>query len=61
MSTDHHNGRWRKSTRSDSSTACVELHGDLQAVRDSKNPAGPTLAGGTTAMITALLGWAQAC
>jgi hypothetical protein len=34
--------RWRKSSRSGSTTNCVELAG-TGAVRDSKNPAGPTL------------------
>jgi len=35
--------RWRKSGRSTGTDTCVELNGDLDAVRDSKNPAGPTL------------------
>jgi Domain of unknown function (DUF397) len=35
--------RWRKSSRSGSQTNCVEL-ANTGAVRDSKNPAGPTLA-----------------
>jgi hypothetical protein len=34
--------RWRKSTRSGDQGDCVEL-GHTGAVRDSKNPAGPTL------------------
>jgi hypothetical protein len=34
---------WRKSSRSTSNAACVELAGDLGAVRDSKNVAGPVL------------------
>lgn len=33
---------WRKSSRSGSQTNCVEL-GSTGAVRDSKNPTGPTL------------------
>jgi hypothetical protein len=35
--------RWRKSTRSGSGNACVEIRDDLNAVRDSKNPDGPML------------------
>ena len=30
---------WRKSSRSGSGGNCVEVRGDLQAVRDSKSPA----------------------
>lgn len=36
--------RWRKSTRSQNTTDCVEVS-NLGAVRDSKNPSGPTLPG----------------
>jgi hypothetical protein len=35
--------RWRKSRRSTSTSTCVEVAGTLDRVRDSKNPAGPTL------------------
>jgi len=37
--------RWRKSTYSDASNVCVEAAcaGAVVAVRDSKNPTGPTL------------------
>ena len=35
---------WRKSSKSDSGGQCVEVRNDLAAVRDSKNPEGPTLA-----------------
>jgi hypothetical protein len=35
--------RWRKSSRSHNSGACVELSHTLAAVRDSKFPAGPAL------------------
>lgn len=31
--------QWRKSSRSGSTTNCVELRQDLSAVRDSKRPA----------------------
>lgn len=34
---------WRKSSRSGSGNACIELRSDLRAVRDSKNPYGPVL------------------
>ncbi|HWE90552.1 MAG TPA: DUF397 domain-containing protein [Pseudonocardiaceae bacterium] len=42
--------RWRKSSHSSTSTSCVELAGDLDRVRDSKNP-GPTLSANLTALI----------
>jgi len=29
--------RWRKSTRSGSQSDCVEVHGDLDRLQDSKN------------------------
>lgn len=35
---------WRKSSYSGNSGECVEVRRDLVAVRDSKNPTGPTLA-----------------
>jgi hypothetical protein len=35
--------RWRKSSRSGGSGDCVEL-ANTGLIRDSKNPAGPTLA-----------------
>lgn len=34
---------WRKSSFSGGGGNCVEVRQDLAAVRDSKNPAGPTL------------------
>jgi Domain of unknown function (DUF397) len=34
---------WRKSRRSGSGNACVEIRNDLSAIRDSKNPEGPVL------------------
>jgi hypothetical protein len=36
--------RWRKSSLSDGQDTCVELAHTGAAVRDSKNPDGPTLA-----------------
>ncbi|GDY31667.1 DUF397 domain-containing protein [Gandjariella thermophila] len=35
--------RWRKSSYSQTNGACVEVSHTLDAVRDSKNPAGPAL------------------
>nr|WP_084467887.1 DUF397 domain-containing protein [Actinokineospora inagensis] len=35
---------WRKSTRSSNGTDCVEVRNDLSAIRDSKNPAGRSIA-----------------
>jgi hypothetical protein len=34
---------WRKSSRSANESNCVEVSHTLDAVRDSKNPAGPIL------------------
>jgi hypothetical protein len=34
---------WRTSSYSGQDNECVELRGDLLAVRDSKNPDGPAL------------------
>jgi hypothetical protein len=49
--------RWRRSSYSggDGNSDCVELAQDLGAVRDSKNPQGPVLAGD----VRALLAWAK--
>lgn len=35
--------RWRKSSRSNAQTACVEIVHTFDAVRDSKNKGGPVL------------------
>jgi uncharacterized protein DUF397 len=45
--------RWRKSSRSSGEDTCVELS-DTGAVRDSKNPVGPTLAADLTALLGAV-------
>ncbi|MBP2326791.1 hypothetical protein JOF56_007176 [Kibdelosporangium banguiense] len=34
---------WRKSSFSGTGGNCVEVRNDLAAIRDSKNPQGPTL------------------
>ncbi|HEX6355876.1 DUF397 domain-containing protein [Actinophytocola sp.] len=36
---------WRKSSKSNSGGTCVEVRHDLAALRDSKQPEGPRLAG----------------
>jgi len=46
VSTDLTSATWRKSSRSNSSSNCIEvtdLDGGHHAVRDSKDPAGPAL------------------
>ncbi|MGX7828164.1 DUF397 domain-containing protein [Actinokineospora sp. 24-640] len=47
--------RWRKSTFSDHTT-CVELAHTLNAMRDSKNPAGPVLSADASALVRAVRG-----
>lgn len=44
---------WRKPSRSSSQTNCVEL-APTGEVRDSKNPAGPTLPANLRALLTAI-------
>lgn len=43
--------RWRKASRSGQDGNCVEIGHTLDAVRDSKNAAGPTLAVDGRAMV----------
>lgn len=44
---------WRKARRSSNDQNCVELRGTLDAVRDSKNAAGPILRGDMRALVRA--------
>jgi hypothetical protein len=46
--------RWRKSTHSDGQDTCVELAHTGTAVRDSKNPTGPTLTVSTHDLLGAI-------
>jgi hypothetical protein len=43
---------WRKSSKSDTGANCVEVRNDLAAIRDSKNPDGPVLAGDLSRLLT---------
>jgi uncharacterized protein DUF397 len=43
---------WRKSSFSGNSGDCVQVRRDLAAVRDSKNPTGPTLAVDLSPLLT---------
>jgi Domain of unknown function (DUF397) len=45
---------WRTSSYSGQDNECVELRGDLLAVRDSKNPAGPALTVSLTNLLNAV-------
>lgn len=47
-------GAWRKARASTANDTCVEVHGTLAALRDSKNPTGPALAVDAAALVTAV-------
>lgn len=54
MTTTREGIRWRKSSLSDGQDTCVELAHTGDAVRDSKNPTGPTLTVGTHVLLAAI-------
>lgn len=43
---------WRKSSKSEAAGACVEVRNDLSAIRDSKNPTGPTMSADLSRLLT---------
>jgi hypothetical protein len=45
---------WRKASLSDGNDTCVEVHRNLDALRDSKCPTGPTLAVNANALVAAV-------
>jgi hypothetical protein len=45
---------WRKSSYSSNGSDCVQVHRDLAAVRDSKNPGGPILRVDFRSLVTAI-------
>lgn len=45
---------WRKSSRSTQGGNCVEIDGNLSAVRDSKNATGPVIRGSVPALVAAI-------
>ena len=51
MTTQERSHGWRKSSFSDTGNGCVEVAPTLAAVRDSKNPEGPTLAADVPSLI----------
>lgn len=55
MTLTHSSPKWRKSSRSQNQSACVELH-PAGAVRDSKNPEGPQLRASLAGLVSALKG-----
>lgn len=45
---------WRKSSFSGDGGNCVQVRRDLTALRDSKNPTGPTLTADLTHLVTTI-------
>lgn len=44
---------WRKSSRSQNASECVEIRNDLSAIRDTKNP-GPSIRADVSALVRAI-------
>jgi hypothetical protein len=53
MTFEDNDGDWRKASRSTNTESCVELR-STGAVRDSKNPTGPTLIVSVADLLTAI-------
>ncbi|HEV8562723.1 MAG TPA: DUF397 domain-containing protein [Actinophytocola sp.] len=49
--------QWRRSSFSSNGEACIEVSHDLAAVRDSKNPEGPTLRVNLRQFVSAIQDW----
>jgi hypothetical protein len=45
---------WKKSSRSQNTSSCVEVSRRLDRIRDSKNPLGPCLGGDMAALVRAI-------
>ncbi|GAB3438857.1 DUF397 domain-containing protein [Actinophytocola sediminis] len=45
---------WRSSSYSGTDGNCVQIRGDLAAIRDSKNPTGPNLSINLPNLVTAV-------
>ena len=45
---------WRKSSRSEAASQCVEVRNNLTAIRDSKIPNGPALTVDLSRLLTAV-------
>jgi uncharacterized protein DUF397 len=45
---------WRTSSYSSNGSSCVQVHRELAAVRDSKNPDGPVLRADFRSLVTAI-------
>ncbi|TCO47991.1 DUF397 domain-containing protein [Actinocrispum wychmicini] len=54
MTVPHRTDAWRKSSFSPQGSDCVEVHGSLHAVRDSKNPSVELTGVNLRALVSAL-------